>query len=83
MQCFPCQGYLFFKPLPDETFVCCTLHKETVEDIDVQKGVSPAIMRHGLMEIPCKKLTKGPVPEEFSLLREQGEEYLEAHFATN
>lgn len=59
MQCFSCLGYLFFKPLPDETFACCVLHEETVEDINIRTGVSLAIECYGLKKNICVKHNPG------------------------
>lgn len=83
-QCPSCTGYLFFEPLPNEIFACCQRHGEEVKDIDLKTGVSPAIKRHGLKGIPCKKIEQGKsicyVSQErpFSLhpIREKGEKEL-------
>ncbi len=83
-QCLYCAGYLFFKPLSDETFFCCGKHEETVKDIDIQTGVSPAIKRHGLEGVPCGKFEPGESicdtskekPFLFHPIRIKGEEEL-------
>lgn len=84
-QCLNCSGYLFFKPMSNETFACCGSHRETVKDIDLGKGVSPAIERHGLKEIPCQKFKAGKsicsTPEKRPFLvhpiRQSGEDFLQ------
>ena len=58
-QCSFCVGYLFSEPLPNEIFACCQKHGEEVKDIDLKKGVSPAIEKHGLREIFCKRFERG------------------------
>jgi len=58
-QCLLCVGHLFFKPLPDETFSCCKRHGETVNDINLQKGVSSVIEKHSLENTLCKKFKRG------------------------
>ena len=83
-QCWHCAGYLFFKPLSDETFACCDRHGETVKDIDLRKGVSPAIERHGLKGIICEKYkigesichTSQKKPLSLHPIREKGEKEL-------
>lgn len=83
-QCWHCIGYLFFKPLSSETFACCQEYDESIEDINLKTGVSPAIKRHGLEEVPCGKFKPGKnvccTSKEFPLLlhpiREKGEKEL-------
>ena len=83
-QCLHCSGYLFFKPLPDETFACCDRYGEKVEDIDLRKGVSPAIEEHCLKGIHCERFQKGESifctspekPFELHPVRKAGEEFL-------
>ncbi|MBU2579774.1 hypothetical protein KJ756_02010 [Patescibacteria group bacterium] len=58
-QCLHCAGYLFFKPLPDETFACCQKHDENIKDINLKTGASPAIEKHGLKGVLCKKFKPG------------------------
>jgi hypothetical protein len=59
MQCWHCGHFLFFKPLPDEAFLCCKAHSESVGDIDLRKGYSPAIERHGIDNVPCYRFLEG------------------------
>lgn len=78
-QCMYCLYRIFFKPLSDEGFTCCWAHDEKVEDIDISKGVSPAIERHGLNNIPCNKFIGGT--GLFSLsLKKDGERFLQESF---
>jgi len=46
-QCQHCVHVLFFWPLPGETFACCSAFGETVEDIDIDKGVSAKVVEYG------------------------------------
>jgi len=83
-QCDKCEGYLFFKPLPDETFSCCDAWGESVEDIDLKSNVSPKIQMHRTDEIPCRRFGEGKSicetseEEPFKLhpVRETGEKFL-------
>lgn len=59
IQCLYCRHRLFFKPFSDESFTCCLAHRETVEDINIRTGVSPAIERHGLKNAPCYRYKFG------------------------
>ncbi|MCX6729885.1 MAG: hypothetical protein NT058_00060 [Candidatus Portnoybacteria bacterium] len=52
-QCFTCMYRLFFKPEPDGTYSCCDILEETVDDIDLNSGVSPSILKHGVNGEPC------------------------------
>jgi hypothetical protein len=84
-QCDKCTGYLFFKPLPDETFSCCGAWKESVEDIDLKSGVSPKIQTHRIDGVPCRRFKKGKSicetskeqPFKLHPVREAGEKFLE------
>lgn len=58
-QCFDCVNRLKLKPLPDETFLFCPKQGETVADINIRTGVSPAIDKHGFTGILCDKFTAG------------------------
>jgi len=83
-KCFNCKGYLFFKPLSDETFRCCEIHGETVKDINLETGVSPAIQVHLLEKKPCRMFLPGKSPCQppsrrpfrISPLRRNGESFL-------
>lgn len=59
MQCWMCIHYLFFKPLPDETYVCCFAWGETVADIDLRRGESPKIKEYLSGEKKCPKFEEG------------------------
>lgn len=84
MQCWKCKWWLFFKPLPDDTFSCCDAWGEAVKDINLKTGVSPKIQIHGVDDIPCKHKKKGrsicetSKKESFKLhpIREEGEKFL-------
>ncbi|MBU1177038.1 MAG: hypothetical protein ABIG88_03625 [Patescibacteria group bacterium] len=74
-QCLYCQYRLFLKPLSDEGFTYCWAHGERVGNIDLATGVSPAVERHGLNNVPCRKFYGGtsictPV------MKENGERFL-------
>lgn len=58
-QCFDCVNRLKLKPLPDETFLFCPKQGETVVDINIRTGVSPAIEEHGFIGTPCDKFKPG------------------------
>jgi len=83
-ECWNCVGYLFFKPLSDDTMTCCESHGETVKDINLETGVSPAIQRHKIEKVPCRKFKKGKSqcwpskksPFRISPLRANGERVL-------
>lgn len=83
-QCIECKNRLFFKPLPNETFSCCDVWGETVENIDLKTGVSAKIQIHEVDDIPCEKMKKGrsicetSEKEPFKLhpIREAGEKFL-------
>jgi len=83
-QCLHCANRLFFKPLPDETFTCCFAWGETVRNIDLRTGVSPAIKKYGLEGNPCGKFKPGSsicqTEEKTSFLihpaRTEGEEFI-------
>lgn len=83
-QCWVCEWYVFLKPLPDETFAFCRGHEETVKDVDLRKGVSPAIEFYGWKGEACRKFKAGtsishpPKNRPFDLhpVRRQGEEFL-------
>lgn len=83
-QCFECRSHLFFKPLPDSTFCCCSLKGETAEDIDLNSGVSPAIQKHGFEHKPCDGFIRGksvcdpPKKRPFDIhqIRKEGETVL-------
>lgn len=74
-QCMYCRNRIFLKPLPDEGFTYCWAYGERVGDIDIEKGVSPAIEKHGLNNIPCEKFGGG-ASICFSSMREDGERFL-------
>ena len=46
--CASCGNWLFFKPLPDSTFSCCEAQFETIEDINLESGVSATIQMYGI-----------------------------------
>jgi hypothetical protein len=83
-QCLGCAYRLFFKPLSDETFTCCFVWEETVEDINLSTGVSPAIQRYGVKGFPCgnfepgKSICETPASAPFTLhpIRVAGEKNL-------
>ena len=83
-QCQNCKNLLFFKPLPDETFSCCSAWGEQVEDIDLKTGFSPKVQKYETNNILCAKKEKGvsvcepPKSRPFDVLkvRIEGEEYL-------
>lgn len=78
-QCLHCRNRLFFEPLPDETFTCCWAHGETVTDIDLETGVSPAIEEYGLKNVPCDKFWGGKsICLQAHPVREDGERFLRA-----
>jgi len=66
MQCLYCKWRLFFKPLPDETFIACKAFAETVKQIDLRTGISPAIKRYGQGSEFCRKFKTGRSPCEDS-----------------
>ena len=84
-QCDQCAGFLFFKPLPDETFSCCDIWEESVESINLESGVSPRIQKHRTDEIVCGKFEEGKSicetseeqPFKLHPVREAGEKFLE------
>jgi hypothetical protein len=89
-QCLWCLSRLFFVPLPGEVFTMCRAHGETVEQIDVKSGFSPAIKRHLMEGVPCNKFGAGQSPceplkeEPFNIppVRREGERWLLAnHFS--
>ncbi|MEK7163009.1 MAG: hypothetical protein AAB696_01845 [Patescibacteria group bacterium] len=60
MKCYNCKNYLFFKPIPDDTFVCCSGYGESVKDINLYSGMSPAIEKYYCFESErCKKFRRG------------------------
>lgn len=83
-QCLGCKDRIFFVPLPGEVFTCCRAYGEGVEDIDIPKGVSPAIQKHGLDGETCEKFGEGKSiceiskDDPFSIppIRQAGEDYL-------
>lgn len=82
-RCLGCRYYVWLKPLPDETFAFCG-DGETVKDVDLESGVSPAINRHLYQGAACGKFKRGPSisetdPENPFVLhpvRHQGEQYI-------
>lgn len=78
-QCMHCKNKLIFKPLPDESFACCWAHDEKVKDIDLVTGVSPAIARHGLNNVPCKRFSGGESICSLSM-KEEGERLIRKAF---
>jgi len=74
-QCLYCQYRLFLKPLSDEGFTYCLAHGEKAEDINLRTGVSPAIERHGLNDVPCRKF-EGNMRIFPSSIKEDGERFL-------
>ncbi len=83
-QCFTCMYRLFFKPEPDGTYSCCSVHGETVEDIDMGTGVSPKVLEHGINGKLCDLRRSGesicePLegePFKIDPIRIEGEEEL-------
>lgn len=83
-QCWYCRFRLFFKPVPGETFSCCSEHKETVESINFEIGVSPVIQRHGIEGVVCGKFkvgrsvceTNDDQPFELHPVRVTGEKFI-------
>lgn len=83
-QCSICKHLLFFKPLPDDTFSCCGERGESVKDIDLKTGLSPAIEKYGTDEESCDLFGEGrsicetSEKEPFKLhpIREEGEKFL-------
>jgi len=84
-QCWFCVYWLFFKPLPDETFSCCAAFGETpVADIDLAKGNSPKVARYFDGQEKCPRFKKGESICEIDskdvfkrhLVRQQGEDAL-------
>jgi hypothetical protein len=61
-QCKKCARHLFFKPLPDESFVCCLAYGETAHDIDIRTGMSPKIAKYWNAEALCKSFKPGKSP---------------------
>ncbi len=84
-QCLHCAHQLFFKLFGNDGYTCCSGHGETVEDINIKIGFSPATLKHGLNEVPCRKFSPGssvcspPEDKPFSIpvIRQKGEEYLQ------
>jgi hypothetical protein len=58
-QCLKCRRRLFFKPLSNETFVCCLAYGETAHDINIKTGVSPKVEKYGQEKIICLNFRKG------------------------
>lgn len=83
-QCLSCSLYVWLKPLPEETFAFCCGRGETVKDVDLKQGVSPAIKQHLAGREYCSLFSAGPSISETSaeepfklhLIRERGEKYL-------
>lgn len=82
--CINCKGYVFFKPLSNESFSCCQKYDETVQDIDLGTGVSPMIKKYWLGMEDCNKFKRGDsicltLPENpFKIhpIRQAGEKFL-------
>lgn len=58
-QCPHCANRLFFRPLLEEAYSCCAAFQETVKDISIRSGVSPAIARHWGKDVLCEKFQQG------------------------
>jgi|GEM_PF-6639485 len=58
-QCWFCAHWCFFKPLPDDTYSCCTAFGETIDDIDLQKGYSPMVEKYLSGEEKCPRFEEG------------------------
>lgn len=84
-QCLHCAHRLFFKLFGNDGYTCCFSHGETVKDIDIKTGFSPATLKHGLKEVPCSKFSQGssifepPADKPFLIhpVRKAGEKYLQ------
>ena len=58
-QCWFCVYWLFFKPLPDETFSCCAAFGENIASIDLRKGCSPMVAKYFAAEEECPRKKEG------------------------
>ncbi len=84
MPCDSCKQLLFFKPLSDETFLCCLIYGETAHDIDIRTGVSPKVAKYKSGTTPCPVFKKGQSicattrkkPFKVNAVRQEGEQIL-------
>jgi len=58
-QCWLCVYWLFFKPLPDETFSCCAAFGETPASIDLAKGNSLMVAKYFDGQEKCPRFKEG------------------------
>ncbi|MBI4709486.1 MAG: hypothetical protein HY764_04810 [Candidatus Portnoybacteria bacterium] len=84
MQCLVCSHHAFFKPMSNDTFVCCIIRGETAHDIDLRKGFSAAIKKYCFSGENCELFKSGPsicatlpeYPFDVPLIRLKGEKVI-------